>query len=221
MSKLSDAFVDAYAGEMADLDARVSAAPKHTFSAGFEHKMKAAFKAAEHRYVRVSHFRIRRAVLIAILIALLVISSLTALALMKPELIYIIKKNSVAWDIHFKQEGATKDTDKIECVKPETPKEFSITNEQKTDESYSIKYKNEEGKFINYYQIFAEGTGYVIDAEKNNIHKTVIDGHKVLVSKKDGMYQIFFDDGVYLYDINGNGDYDAIKNLAISVIDKL
>lgn len=218
MSKLQNALTDVYADEIAMLEAQAAAAPKHEFSAEFQRKMKPAFKAAERRYVHVSHFQLRRAVLVAVLIATLIISSLTAIAVMKPSLLYHIRKSAIDWSITFDQKGTVDEDAKIEYIDPECPAGFKVISRDRGPISNDISYENSKKQFINYDQSFADGQSVGLDAEDNDIHETTIFGHKAIISHKDDMHQIFFDDGTYTYDLSGNCDYKTLKNMAISVM---
>lgn len=220
MTKLKEALIDAYDSEMAGLEAEASDAPEHVFSAEFEHKMKAAFKIAERRYVHVGRIRMRRAVMLAVIVALLVATTLATIAVAKPDLFYVIKKNNVSWNMFFEQRGTVTGEEGFTRIKPVAPEEYKVTKEVKSSLAYDIYYKNGTEQTIAYSQILAEGAGTGLDAENTGIHETTINGHKAIVSHKDGYHMIFFDDGLCIYQLYGNCDYSTLKSLAVSVINQ-
>jgi len=52
----------------------------------------------------------------------------------------------------------------------------------------------------------------------SNIHQTTLNGHKVIISNKDDIHTIFFDNGICAFDISGNCDINILKEAAESVI---
>ncbi|TDP46647.1 DUF4367 domain-containing protein [Aminicella lysinilytica] len=222
MTKLKEALIDAYDSEMAGLEAEASTAPEHVFSAEFEHKMKAAFKIAERRYVHVGRIRMRRAVMLAVIVALLVATTLATIAVAKPGLYYRIIKNSTNWEFLYDNTNQDNSTEKIEAITPDTPEGYRLSSQKKTDQDYYLTYINSNDKkvTITYSQETVSDNGIDHLDSENNIHKTRIDGYEAIEFYKKGTYCIYWNDNKYVYTLLGNCDHSTLKNLVMSVINQ-
>ena len=227
--ELRNALESTFREEWQELEAETDITP-YEFPEGYEEKvLDKAYKALNNRKKALSvsrngtdlefhgRPRIRRTLLVAALIALLLFGTITAYALTHPEIIYNIKKTAVEWTFHFKQIDPDGATEKFVPVKPETPEGFEITEEETLQGLYCLTFENNEGKNIFYDQCEANNLGMTISGEGDKYLEIEIKGHKGLVYHEHSDWSIIWDNGYYLFEISGNVDYEVLLKMAESI----
>ncbi len=229
--KLRNALELVFIKEWQELDDEVYSAKTYEFPEGYrEEVLKKSYEVLdsngsgfENRRVNTQwefhgRPRIRRALLVAALIALMVIGAVTAYALTHPEIIYNIKKSFTEWTFHFQQADPDSMTEEFVPIKPETPEGFEkIDEEYIPEQMYSLQYENEKGEIISYDQNEARSLGLTISAEGDIYRDIEIKGCRGLVYHQGNDWSIIWDNGYYLFTVGGNCDYDILLKMAESI----
>ncbi len=228
--KLRNALELAFIKEWQELDDEVYSAKTHEFPEGYrEEVLKKSYEVLdsngsgfENRRVNTQwefhgRPRIRRALLVAALIALMVIGAVTAYALTHPEIIYNIKKSFTEWTFHFQQTAPDSITEEFVPVKPETPEGFEIVLEEIVlNAIYEIQYEDSSGHSIIFDQSEVESLGLNVDGEAE-IKEIEIKGHRGFTYQKYSEWYILWDNGYYLFELSGDCDYDILLKMAESI----
>ena len=226
--ELKDALESAFREEWQELEAETDRT-SFEFPEGYEEEvLNKAYKALNNRKKALSvsrngtdlefhgRPRIRRTLLVAALIALLLFGTITAYALTHPEIIYNIKKTAVEWTFHFKQIDPDGATEEFVPVKPETPEGFKITSEETDIGFHEVYYENKRGTIIIFTQTEVDDLGFNMDGEAD-IEEIKINEYSGFYYKKYSTWVIVWDNGYYLFDISGDCDYDILLKMAESI----
>ena len=197
----------------------------HTFSKKYLRRRKDIIDIASGRtiepegkqYKRV--YRISfRTILVAALV--MIMATITVIAVTKPHIYYVIKEKIDNWRITFIDED-TSDNENggFVAVKPQLPEGFKIVLEEELEDNYFLSIENAEGDIINYDQRLPEGTTISIDSEHSENKTETINGSEVVISKEGDTITYICNDGKYIYHIHGNADEKLLKEMMMSVID--
>ena len=196
----------------------------YEFSPEFKVRIKKIAKMAGHRYITVGRHRIRRALLIAVVAAMLFGLVACTVVLTKPNITWNETQNDtsgtldITFDVDYSE--STEVPADFECIKPKKPWGFKIIADNIHEEAklYELTYENREGKTIRYSQWgHIENMNFGLDNEDAEFHETTINGHKGYSYSKLGNNAITWSDGLYLYDIGGTADMETIEKMAQSI----
>ena len=166
--------------------------------------------------------RRRRIVMLAAVLLMVLAMTAVAIAIIKPQIYYVIKEKVISWDISFEQkndETSSKNyAAKFACIKPATPEGYSIVSEHKESDRYSVEYKGDGGQSIYYSQYLPEDVTTSIDSERHTITKEKIGECEVMIGVSDKSVLSICNDGKYVYDIDGTCDVDTIKEMMQSIL---
>ena len=217
---LKEALVTSYDRECNVLEERASISGMHTFPQDYYYRMRKISKMAGRRYVTVMHRRVRLALVVAVLIAVMIAATVTTIAIIRPQIFYTIKKGVKSWDYTFRQEDPDKLAGEFVCKKPEVPEEYSIYDEQFAEQlgSYVVDFEDNHGHFINYEQ---EDMSKQYDISLTDTFteekEVLINGYKGKLLSEDDMHYILWNDGYYVYFLGGNCPEDVVIKMAESV----
>lgn len=193
---------------------------KHTFSPEFEKNMKKIFNIPEYTYVSVGRRRIRKS-LLAVLVALFIIFA-TGCAAVAGYLIinWHETQNSSqgTLDVTFDVENGNLNNTDIQRIAPKTPKGYYITDKQQDETTNYIEYTNDEGHII-YYSQDSDVTNMSlsIDNENADFKETVINGYKGYSYEKEGVSELIWTDGVYLYILQGTCEMELLEKMSTEI----
>lgn len=159
-----------------------------------------------------------RTILVAVLV--MIMATITVIAITKPHIYYVIKEKIDNWRITFIDED-TYDNENggFVAVKPQLPEGFTIVLEEELENNYFLSIENAEGEIINYDQRLPEGTTISIDSEHSENKTETINGSDVVISKEGGTITYICNDGKYIYHIHGNADEKRMREMMMSIID--
>lgn len=157
----------------------------------------------------------KAAALIAAIVMILAAAS-TVVAVVKPEIFYKIKEGFVDWTINFEKNDFPES--EFEYINPPVPEGYCIVDEVKEDGFYSLIYRNNREKEIGYEQVTADGTTISIDSEKAHPYRDTIGNTEVIVSEHGDIAQIIFNNGHYVFHLDGNCGKDVIYKIAEKMI---
>ena len=207
--------------ELRRLEALPETVEMGNFSLMFEERMKKVFPMVTRRYASVGRRTVRRAALIAVIMTLILAASAIVIAVTVPQIHYIIFKSNISWDMFFEQEdpeGLTQQ--EFQPIKPTFPEGYEVVEEINNVDSYSMDAVNAEGNHIFYDQLRAEGSGVTMNAEGESVGDITIDGHRFVIQANEPTSAILFEDGYYIYLINGDCDTETLIEIGKSVLDK-
>lgn len=164
-----------------------------------------------------SHRLKLRTILVAALILLL--ATITVIAMTKPHIYYVIKDKLESWDILFIEEGSEREEGEFVAVKPEIPDGFTIVEEDELAVEYYLALENSTGETIDYDQVLPEGTTISIDSEHSENSTEIINGTEVIVSRGGDTVLLICNDGEYIYEIFGNADEKLLRQMMMSIIE--
>ena len=205
--------------ELKRLEALPETPGMETFSPSFEERMTKVFPMVTRRYSSVGRRTVRRAALIAAILTLLLATSAIVIAVTVPQIHYIIFKSNISWDMFFEQEDPNGLTQQeFQPIKPTFPEGYEVVEERKNDDSYSIDMVNQQGEHIFFDQFRAEGAGVTMNAEGESINEVIIEGHKFVIQNNEPTSAVLFEDGNYMYLINGDCDVDILIEIGKTVL---
>lgn len=195
------------------------AASDHEFSEAFLKKMEKTCRAAEHSYVSLGRFRMRRATAAALIAAILMVLAGCTYAVTQAVIHWDEARNDSngTLDVYFDIDDPDSTLTDKGLRKPETPEGYEIVSEDRDEGIYLVEYSN--GKAGISYSQFAdvENIGLSLDNEDNNITEIDINGQKGYMTEKNNTNAITWSDGVYLYDISGTCEKEVLKHMAESL----
>ena len=229
--KLKNALELAYDKKWDAYDNEIANVPDYVFPEGYDEKVlnkcyKVLNTGSDYRQVIVntsdmkfhSRPRLRRTLLVAALIAVMLIGTITAYALTHPEIISSIKKTITEWTFHFQQTDPETAAEDFVPMKPETPGGFEITYEEVVPSlSYDVQYENTDGCVIIYSQYETGSLELKISGEGEEYTEIDINGHNGQAYRQMNDWTIVWDNGSYVFRIKGNCELDALVKMAESI----
>lgn len=159
-----------------------------------------------------------RTILVAALV--MIMATITVIAITKPHIYYVIKEKLDSWVITFIQE----DEDAVEVVftpqKPEIPKGFEVVTEESSNTMYYLEIDNNNGESLSFEQRLPGGTSVGIDSERSENEIKTINGEDVIFSKEGNVITAVCDDGDYVYIIVGNTNENIILHMIEEIVKK-
>ncbi|MBR0341702.1 MAG: DUF4367 domain-containing protein [Oscillospiraceae bacterium] len=207
---------------------------EHQFSPEFEREMARLIKeidekektdetvqiedsAHEHRTVLIFGKALRRSIAVMIAAVLILAMAATSIAVIKPNVYYVIKEKITHWLIDPAYEG---DVD-INFVpyKFILPDEYAVIDEQIEENSYEVRATDKNGHVISISQ-YAHDTGvsFQIDSEGENIVKDKINGSDIVISIHEPDITVLVENDQYVFLLAGNCDYEVIDNIVKDIV---
>ena len=158
------------------------------------------------------HFR---TILVAALIMLL--ATVSVIAITKPHIYYVIKEKIDSWRITFTQEDSSDESSLIPVI-PMVPDGFNITEEESTEANYYLVMEDNDKHLIIYEQMLPDGTAVYIDSERNENTTEGIEGTEVVCSREGAVTMLLVNDGRYIYQISGTASEQLLREMAGSIL---
>ena len=158
------------------------------------------------------HFR---TILVAALIMLLATVSVIAIA--KPHIYYVIKEKIDSWRITFSQEDSS-DEESLVPVIPMVPDGFLIIEEELTEAHYYLVMENKDEHLIIFEQLLPNTASINIDSERNENTVEMINGSEVICSREGGTTMLLINDGRYIYQISGTTSEKLLREITESIL---
>ena len=205
--------------ELRQLEALPETAEMGSFSLAFEERMKKVLPMVTRRYSAVGRRTVRRAALVAAILTLILAASAIVIAVTVPQIHYIIFKSNISWDMLFEQEDPNGMAEQeFRPIKPTFPEGYEIIQEDLIPGHYYIAAVDDNDNLITYTQLNSEGSGISIDAEQGDIHKEVINGQTFIVQEAG---TVLFDNGYYVFKIDGDCEVSLLIEMGKSVLGQL
>ena len=196
------------------------AASDHEFSEAFLKKMDKTCRAAEHSYVSLGRFRMRRAAAAALIAAILMVLAGCTYAVTQAVIHWDEAQNDSngTLDVYFDLDDPDSNLTDKGLRKPETPEGYEIVSEDRDEgDHYRVEYRKGK-KEISYSQYNGvENIGLSIGNDDPGFKEITVNGYKGYSSHDEYGCFMIWTDGVYLYDIGGNCSMDVLEKMTESL----
>lgn len=224
--KLKNAFKISYDKEISQIEERMVTANNADgpFSPAFEEKMAKMIQQEKSEPAPISRettrIKPRRIFLIAAIIAIILAMAATAIGVTRPQIFYDIKEKLTHWDIMFVQDSKEAITPGFDYIRPDVPKGYHITEEVIGGNNYFIEFRNESDESIRYEQMRPDAANLSIYNEGGKISHQNINGHDAVITQWDDDTMIVIEDGEYVFELEGNCDYNTLIDIAKNIISR-
>ena len=191
----------------------------HSFSSGFEKKMKQLIKKAKIKYISINRFRIRRSIAVASLMLIILTASMSVEAVRMPIIRLTEKIYTEFSEIIFENEDNIEIPEKIEevYVPSYIPEGYTLKEEVNDMRSmHFFFYTNEEGQELSVEQLVL-GVHMAVDTEGITTEEITINGLSGIIYTKRGLTSIIVNDNRYVHFISG---YESREEL-IKIVESL
>ncbi len=191
----------------------------HNFSADFEKKMKGLIKKANIKYININKFRIRKSIVAASLILIVLTASMSVEAIRMPVIRLTEKIYTEFSEILFENEDNIVVPEKIEevYVPAYIPEGYTLKEEVNDMRSmHFFFYTNEDGQEISVEQLVL-GVHMAVDTEGITTEKITINGMSGIIYTKRGLTSIIVNDNRYVHFVSG---YESREEL-IKIVESL
>ena len=217
--KLKMALAEAMSIEYQDVPEPENLCYEYTFSAEFEGALEKIIKSADYKYVSVGSRRIRKALAVALIAAMIMAASVCAVAAGRAVVRWNETQNDKACtlDVTFDVDDPNGTAGEFSYIKPETPEGYEIVREEKKGQLYYIEYEADEKKIIYYQKGGVGNRSMSLDNEDAEFYEVDISGHKGYAYSKNGTNALTWSDGTSLFDISGNCEMEVLQEMAWSI----
>ncbi len=190
----------------------------HKFSLEFEEKIKILIKKEKIKYVKIAGYKIKRSIVAAASIIIILFTSMTVEAIRLPVISFIEKVYDKFSELIFDQEQDKNiPTKLVQIYEPQIiPDGYSKLEETNFETFYQIIYSNSEKDEIIFEQ-FTLNYDVTINTEGINTKEININGVSGITYNQKGLTTIIFNDGNYAYSISGYEDESDLKKMAESI----
>ncbi|MGN1334893.1 MAG: DUF4367 domain-containing protein [Anaerovoracaceae bacterium] len=219
-NKLKMALAEAMLIEYRDVPEPEGLCYEYKFSVEFEDNLEKVVKSADYKYVSVGSMRIRKALAVALIAAMIMAASVCAVAAGRAIVHWNETQNDKAGtlDVTFDVEDPNGTAGEFSYIKPETPEGYEIVLEEKYPTAYRIQYVNSNNKTVLYSHTGGiDSMGLGIDNEEAEFNELIINGEKGYSYSKLGNNMLIWADEISLYQINGNCDMEVLQEMARSI----
>lgn len=214
---LKEALIAAIDKELESIPSNL--ADYHSFSSGFEKKMKQLIKKAKIKYISINRFRIRRSIAAASLILIILTASMSVEAVRMPIIRLTEKIYTEFSEIIFENEDNIEVPEKIEevYVPSYIPEGYTLKEEVNDMRSmHFFFYTNEEGQELSVEQLVL-GVHMAVDTEGITTEEITINGLSGIIYTKRGLTSIIVNDNRYVHFVSGYEDREEL----IKVVESL
>lgn len=220
---LKQALIISMERELEIIPSSASLKDYHNFSADFEKKMKYLIKKANIKYININininKFRIRKSIVAASLILIIVTASMSVEAIRMPVIRLTEKIYTEFSEILFENEDNIEVPEKIEeiYVPAYIPEGYTLKEEVNDMRSmHFFFYTNEEGQEISVEQM-TFNVSMAVDTEGITTEEITINGMTGIIYTKRGLTSIIVNDNRYVHFISG---YESREEL-IKIVESL
>lgn len=223
-NKLEQALILNLDQEISEYEKQLSVELSHSFSAHYQKKKKHILQWAEktvdagNRFQEYHRFRLRRTLLLVAAIVVVLAAVTTVTAIVKPEIIYIIKEKITNWTVTFDDDSSQRTV--FTYIKPPVPEGFQLVDETKGADYYYLTYQNEIGQIISFDQNDPDSVSISIDSEQSTPERETIGETEVILWEHGDSAQIIYTDERYAYTISGNCGKEILFDIVRRMIER-
>ena len=191
----------------------------YNFSVDFEKKMKHLIKKANIKYININKFRIRKSIVAASLILIVLTASMSVEAVRMPAIRLTEKIYTEFSEILFENEDNIEVPQKIEevYIPSYIPEGYTLT--EVVDDMRSMHflfYTNEEGQELSVEQLTLN-VGMAVDTEDITTEEITINGMNGIIYSKRGLTSIIVNDNRYVHFVSGYEDREELIKIVESL----
>lgn len=216
---IKEALIISMERELEAIPSNVNLKDYHSFSANFEKKMKGLKKKANIKYININKFRIRKSIVAASLILIVLTASMSVEAVRMPVIRLTEKIYTEFSEILFENEDNIEVPEKIEevYVPAYIPEGYILKEEVNNMRSmHFFFYTNEEGQEISVEQM-TFNVSMAVDTEGITTEEITINGMSGIIYTKRGLTSIIVNDNRYVHFVSG---YESREEL-IKIVESL
>ena len=216
---IKEALIISMDRELETIPSNVNLKDYHSFSANFEKKMKGLKKKANIKYININKFRIRKSIVAASLILIVLTASMSVEAVRMPVIRLTEKIYTEFSEILFENEDNIEVPEKIEevYVPAYIPEGYILKEEVNNMRSmHFFFYTNEEGQEISVEQM-TFNVSMAVDTEGITTEEITINGMSGIIYTKRGLTSIIVNDNRYVHFVSG---YESREEL-IKIVESL
>lgn len=228
--KITNALKIAYDKKWDSFDEEIAGMPDHEFPEGFEERIltKAAkvLNTGNGSMVSIgrksydsgfhSRPRLRRIIIVAVLVSVLIVSTISVYAMAHSKIVYSTRKTLTEWTFHFQQNDSANELEGLLPLGVKIPEGYKLVNEEVTEGLYEAYYEDDEGHFIFFDQSLIENLEHKMDGDAD-IREISINGVIAYTYRRYNDSIILWNDGNYLLELSGNCDYEILLKMAESI----
>jgi len=190
----------------------------HIFSVKFEKKMKRLIRKSNIKYININKFRVRKSILAASLVIVIVAASMSVEAVRLPIVRLTEKIYSEFSEILFHNEENIKVPETIEevYVPSYIPGGYTLLEEENLKLMHFLFYTNEKGQEISVEQ-FTLSVSMSVDTEDITTENITINGMNGIIYTKRGLTTIIVNDNKYVHLISGYENREELIKVAESL----
>lgn len=190
----------------------------HNFSSEFERKMKHLIRKANIKYVNINKFRVRRSIVAASLIIIIIAASMSVEALRLPVIKLTEKIYTEFSEILFNNEENIEVPETIEDVYVPSyiPDGYTLLEEEDMKLMHFMVYSNENEQEIMVEQ-FTLSVSMAVDTEGITTEDITINKMNGIIYTKRGLTTIIINDNRYVHLISGYENREEIIKIAESL----
>lgn len=191
----------------------------YEFSGRFVKRMEKICRLAEHSYISLGRFRLRRAAAAALIAAVMMLLAGCTYAVTQAVIHWDEKQNdrNGTLDVYFDIDDPDGTLVDKGLRKPDTPEGYEIVSEERDDTYLIIEYRKGDTEISYSQQGGIESIGLSIDNDDPGFKEITVNGCKGYSSHDEYGCFMTWSDGVYLYNIGGSYSMDTLEEMAESI----
>lgn len=219
--RLKTAAIDSFNEEFGIIYSEEAIGYNHEFSGSFRNRINGIADMTGYTYVRFGRNMMRRSLVAAIVVVMIVASCGMAYALGSAAVNWFTQRNdgSNKWSIWFESEGDCETRDST-IYRPTKPADLTVVRERYDSEasSYEVIYSTEDGKEVTYIEVMGvndEGKYFGASATGQHVEDVTIGdcSGKHFFDDSGNYNTMIWTDGYSLFMIDGEYDYDAMLKM--------
>ena len=215
--KLKEALQAYYDKELSNLPSEEELAAKQQFSPEFERKMERIKKLSRRNYVSIAHLTVRRSSVAAILVIVLLASSMSVEAIRTPIVKFLLEGYETFSRIVFPQDAPLSEDDTFEYIMPTIPDGYFVVSEIKLDGSYDVELQSADGESIRYSKHRLDSLTMDIDTEGVGTETVIINGFDSLRYSNKGTNNLIWNDEEHVFSLSGSCDFSVLEEMSKNI----
>ena len=215
--KLKEALQAYYDQELSNLPSEEELAAKQQFSPEFERKMERIKKLSRRNYVSIAHLTVRRSSVAAILVIVLLASSMSVEAIRTPIVKFLLEGYETFSRIIFPPVAPTSEDSTFEYIMPAIPDDYSVVSEIKLDGFYNVELQSVDGENIRYSKQRLDSLTMDIDTEGITTEAIVINGFDGLRYSNKDVNNLIWNDGFCVFSLSGTCDFSLLEEMSKNI----
>ena len=189
-----------------------------TFSEAFEKKMQKLISMQNKSYFYLINTVGKRvAIILAAIIIGLTATTFGVKAIRETVIEFITETFEKFTKVSVEKEESDIQVEFVKTAPLYIPDGYTVETEVDIDGLYQITYNNQKNAFINYNQVFSDGTIYNVNTENVDYDKINVNSFEGIKYNKNGANKIVFADETYMYTIYGKISFEELIKMAESI----